>query len=113
MGINTTEDFAHAVYYCPPGANPKDIDKIILLTTTIKNDDQNDKHFVNCVGTTGDTKTVHNKVQDTVREVEGKINMENKQQGDQRVVKMAGRGNKAKDLHPTVQNRITAMFLNS
>ena len=52
---------------------------------------------------------MHNKVQDMVREVEGKIKMEKKQQGDLRVIKKAGR-RKAKDLHPTVQQRITAMF---
>ena len=53
--------------------------------------------------------TVHNKVQDMVREVEGKNKMEKKQQGDLRVIKKAGR-RKAKDLHPTVQQKIIAMF---
>jgi hypothetical protein len=44
-----------------------------------------------------------------LREVEVKINMEKKQQGDLRVIKKGGR-RKAKDLHPIVQQRITAMF---
>jgi hypothetical protein len=48
-------------------------------------------------------------VQDMVREVEVKIKIEKMQQGDLRVIKKAGR-RKAKYLHPTVQQRITAMF---